>query len=70
MSYVPREKIIKSEETSLYKSVLTAASRANELAAGATPLVECESKKVSTIAMQELAEGKVSYKIVDPKDKK
>ena len=61
MSYVPLEKILK-KDTSLYKLILTAAARANELAQGAQPLVSTTSKKVSTIVLEEIASGKVIYR--------
>ena len=67
MSYVPLEKLVKGDKTSVFKLVLAAAARANELAQGAQPLIQSESKKVSTIALQEIAEGKVSYEEVKPK---
>ena len=70
MSYVPREKLVKGQDTSIYKLVLAAAARANELAQGAQPLVKCESKKVSTIALEEIAAGKVGYEETKPKGKK
>lgn len=63
MPYVPLEKLVKTKDTSLFKLVLTAAARANELAQGAQPLVKSESKKVSTIALDEIAAGKVWYEI-------
>lgn len=61
MSYVPLEKLVHKKDTSLYKLVLTAAARANELAQGSPPLIKCDSKKVSTIALEEIAAGKVYY---------
>ena len=70
MSYVPLEKLVKGEKTSVFKLVLAAAARANELAQGAQPLIPTESKKVSTIALLEIAEGKVSYDEVKTKSKK
>ena len=70
MSYVPREKLVKKIDTSIYKLVLIAAARANELAQGAQPLVRCESKKVSTIALEEIAAGKVRYEEIKSKGKK
>ncbi|MSR77343.1 MAG: DNA-directed RNA polymerase subunit omega [Candidatus Omnitrophica bacterium] len=70
MAYVPFEKLIKGDKTSVFKIVLAAAARANELAQGAQPLIQCESKKVSTIALQEIAEGKVSYDEIKSKGKK
>jgi len=62
MPYIPLEKLVHGERTSLYKLVLAAATRANELARGAQPLIKSDSKKVSVIALEEIAAGKVSYK--------
>ena len=61
MAYIALEKILSAKNQSLYKSVLTAAARANELAQGAQPLIKTDSKKVSTIALNEMAAKKVSY---------
>ena len=70
MSYVPLEKLVKAKSnTSLYKLVLLSAHRANELAGGAPPLVKCESRKASTIALQEIAEEKVKYEILSKSKK-
>lgn len=60
MAYIPREKLLR-KDTSLFKLILAAAARANELAQGASPLIQTQSKKVSTIALEEIAAGKVSY---------
>ncbi len=73
MAYIPLEKLLKKEESSQsshYKLVLTAAARANELTQGATPLVETNSKKVSTIALEEIAAQKVWYEHAGKKSKK
>ena len=70
MPYVPLEKLIHKKDTSLFKLVLTAAARANELAQGAPPLIKCDSKKVSTIALEEIAAGKVYYGESKSKTKK
>ncbi len=70
MTYVSLEKSLKKSDASLYKIVLTAAARANELAQGAQPLVKTQSKKVSTIALEEIAAGKVRYEETKPKNKK
>lgn len=64
MSYMPREKIFKNGD-SIFKVTLTAARRAIELNNGAQKLVETKSKKFSTIALEEISQGKVTYKIVD-----
>ena len=69
MAYVPLEKLLRGKDTSLYKLILTAAARANELAQGAQPLIQTSSKKVSTIALEEIAAGKVSYKDRKPAKK-
>lgn len=61
MSYVSLQKQVKENNLSNFKLVLTAAMRANELAQGAQPLVNCQTKKVSTIALHEIAAGKVKY---------
>lgn len=70
MSYVPLEKLVKKDQTSIFKLVLTAASRANELAQGAQPLVKTSSKKVSTVALEEIAAGKVRYEETKTKGSK
>lgn len=70
MPYIPLEKLVRKPDTSLYKLVLVAAARANELAQGAHPLVKCDSKKVSTITLEEIAADKVRYEDNKPKGKK
>ncbi len=70
MAYIALEKILSAKNQSLYKSVLTAAARANELAQGAQPLIKTDSKKVSTIALNEMAAKKVSYVETKAKGKK
>ena len=65
MAYIPLEKLIR-EKTSLFKLVLTAAGRANELAGGARPVIQTNSKKISTIALLEIAEGMVTYEETKP----
>ena len=69
MSYISLEKFFKKPDASLFKLVLTAAGRANELSQGAQPLVKTHSKKVSTVAMEEIAAGLVRYDL-KPKSKK
>jgi len=70
VSYVPLEKMLKKKDASLYKLVLTAAARANELTQGSLPLVPTSSKKVSIVALEEIAGGKVRYEEIKPKGKK
>ena len=66
MSYLPREKIFKNGD-SIYKVTLLAAKRAIELSNGAQKLVETNSKKSSTIALEEISQGKVKYKVKEEK---
>lgn len=46
---------------SRYTLVVTVAKRARQLLEGGTPLIECESEKPVTIALQELAADKISF---------
>lgn len=68
MSYLPREKIFKDGD-SIYKVTLLAARRAIELNNGAQKLIETNSDKFSTIALQEISQGKVSYRVKTEKQK-
>ncbi len=68
--YISMEKVLNKENSSLFKLTLAAAARANELAQGAQPLVKTTTKKVSTIALLEMATGKVRYEEIKPKSKK
>lgn len=53
---------------SIYKLVVLASRRAQELSADGAKLVEVPAgTKVATIALQEIMEGKVSYKIKEKK---
>ena len=62
MSNVPVENLIK-QCPDIFKLVLGAAERANELNEGAAPLVKSNFKKVTTIALEEIAAGCVK---IDP----
>jgi len=70
MAYIALEKILPEKNKSLYKSVLTAAARANELVQGAQPLIKSESKKAATVALLEMAARKVAYVEIKGKGKK
>ena len=61
MAQVPIEELLK-RCGSIYKAVILAAKRAKELADGAPPLVETAHRKVTSIAIEEIVEGKVLYK--------
>ncbi len=60
MGYVDRVKLLQKSEGSIYKLVNLAAKRALEIADGQPKLVEMDmSIKPSTIALHEIAGGKV-----------
>lgn len=61
MEHVSLEEIMKKTNCR-YGLVLAAAARANELLTGEQPLIESESKKATTIAIEEIAGGKVQFK--------
>jgi len=67
MAYIPLEKLMK-QTPSLFKVVLAAAERANEINEGSKPVIETTAKKVTSIALQEFAHGAFSVK--DDKKKK
>ncbi len=58
MSYVAVQDLL-SKTDSIYKLVVLAAKRAGELNAGAPKLIETDCQKVSSVALEEIAEGKV-----------
>ncbi|MFA5039153.1 MAG: DNA-directed RNA polymerase subunit omega [Candidatus Omnitrophota bacterium] len=63
MPYVPLEKLIDKSHGSMYKLVILVSRRALELAEGSPKLVETPSEyKVTTQAMQEIADGKIEMK--------
>lgn len=68
--YVPIEPLL-GKIGSLYKLVILAARRALELNGGSPPLLEGEGKrKPSTVALDEIAGGKVSLKAKGEKRKR
>jgi len=62
MSYMPVEKIFKGSD-SIYKITILAAKRAVELNNGAKKLIETNTTRFSTIALEEVAAGKITYKV-------
>ncbi|MDP3788842.1 MAG: DNA-directed RNA polymerase subunit omega [Candidatus Omnitrophota bacterium] len=63
LSYIPIEQLMNRVD-SIYKLVLLASQRAVEISEGAQKLVDISPKiKASTVALEEIKEGKVSYKI-------
>ena len=64
MKYVPLEKLVDKTNGSVYKLVILASKRALEIAEGQPKLVDIDSSvKPSTIALHEIAEGKITYRI-------
>ncbi len=47
---------------SRYTLVMLAAKRARQIVEGAEPLIDTDSKKAVTIAIEEIIEGKIKYK--------
>ena len=69
MDYVPLEKVLSKTDYSIYKLVILASKRALEIAEGQPKLVEVNSTtKPSTIALEEIAQGKVTYKKTKSKE--
>ena len=64
MGQVPIEELLK-RCGSIYKLVILAAKRAKEVAEGSPPLVETHQRKVTSIALEEILQGKVLYKLDD-----
>ena len=69
MTYVALEKLLDRSNNSVYKLVILASKRALEIAEGQPKLVEASSAiKPSTVALQEIAAGKVKSKKIKPKE--
>jgi DNA-directed RNA polymerase omega subunit len=65
MMYVPLERLLDKTENSVYKLVITASKRALEIAEGQPKLVGAAmSIKPSTVALQEIFEGRVGCKSI------
>lgn len=61
MAQAPMEDLLK-RCGSIYRLVILAAKRAKELAEGTPPLVDTGSRKATTVALEEILQGKVLYK--------
>ena len=67
MAHVPFGDII-AQSDSIFKLTLLAAKRVAELSNGAPKLVAMHSsEKFSTIALEEIRQGKVKYRVKDEK---
>ena len=65
--YVALEDMLDKSDHSIYKLVIMASKRALEIAEGQPKLVPANAAlKPSTIALHEIAEGKVHYKKAKP----
>ena len=63
MGYIPIEKLLDKADNSMYKLVTLAAKRTLEIAEGQPRLVATNtSNKPPTIALEEIAKGKVKIK--------
>ncbi len=63
MDYQGREKLLDRSQGSIYKLVILASKRALEIADGQPKLVSDDaSVKFSTVALHEIAEGKIESK--------
>jgi len=62
MSYIPMEDLLEKIE-SRYKLVILASQRAGELNNGGRRLVDVNPRlKISTVALEEIREGKIEYR--------
>ena len=61
MAQVPIEDLLK-RCGSIYRLVILAAKRAKELSEGSPPLVETHQRKATSVALEEILQGKVLYK--------
>ena len=64
MTQAPIDELVKKCH-SVYKLVIVAVKRAKELAEGAPKLVQTDYKKVTSIALEEIRQGKVVYQPAD-----
>ena len=64
MAHVPIEELLQ-RCGSVYRLVILAARRAKELADGAPPLVHTGQRKITSIALEVILQGKVLYKDTD-----
>ncbi|MFA4889323.1 MAG: DNA-directed RNA polymerase subunit omega [Candidatus Omnitrophota bacterium] len=65
MGYIGREQLLDKSCGSIYKLVILASQRALEIAEGQPKLVEAASSvKPSTVALMEIAAGKISCRVL------
>jgi len=62
MGYLAMEELLKNAKESMYKLVIMASRRAVELGSGSEKLVDAEpNTKLTSIALEEIRENKISY---------
>lgn len=61
MTYIPIKEFLDKCD-SMYKLVILASKRAVELSEGAPRLVDTDSQKPQVIAIEEIKQGKITYK--------
>ncbi|MCK4994049.1 MAG: DNA-directed RNA polymerase subunit omega [Candidatus Omnitrophica bacterium] len=64
MTEIPIEDLIK-QTGSIFKLVILAGLRTSELTAGYKAKIDTVNKKLSAIALEEIAEGMIEFKIED-----
>ena len=65
MAYVAMEELLKGTQGNVYKLVIMAARRALELSAGSEKLIDAlPNKKLTSVALEEIKKGKISFKNV------
>ena len=69
MKQAPIDELLK-QCSSIYKLVVIAAKRAKELSEGAQKLVESDLKKVTSLALEEIRQGKVVCEAQDHAEEK
>ena len=67
MSYIPRDKVLRNGD-SVFKVTLIATRRAIELNNGSKKLIDTHSQKFSTIALEEIIQGKVKYRVKEQEE--
>ena len=65
MAQVRIEELL-SRCSSVYRLVILAAKRAKEVSDGSPMLVETPDRKVTSVALEEILQGKVAYKVEAP----
>lgn len=67
MAQVPIENLL-GRCGSIYKLMILAARRAKELTEGSQPLVSMPHRKATSIALEEILQGKVLYQTEEPEE--